>query len=696
MKKLSVFIALFFYTATAVFAQGLLTKVPADASMVIKYAGENFKTLVPTKKLDTYGFIRKEFFSMLNVDTLTSIENMGINFEQDSYQYITTVDSSLSFVTLMNVKSPVQFLQFIKASYGTKNKVEQRNGFQILSISDNTYIGWNDTKAVIVNASYPNRISYYNKDKNDEAIEAVKGAAEAAVMTPDTAAAVAAPVEDDVKFTPPKIVKDGYKAPKRSSTTKTKNKSGIKTPAKKGAVAKKKKTYVPKIYEESGAMVVEEAPYSVYNDSIEDRKRELWDQQQDIIVRKRQQNAAEIIMNNLYNLTVNSIENKTNYTKVIEPNAHISVWLNTDNLLGQYQNYFSRNIYSYLKFANASVVKDTAGDFKTGTNMYFEKDKMRVETKSFAENVETNNLGKAIMNSKQNSSLVNYVNPGNLGYFSMSINAEAMMNYYYTTLKKYVNNTPYMNEYSDMVNVYIDFMQILIDEKGIADMLPGNYMFVTHGMKSKMVDYIDYEYDNDYNKKEIKKKKKELVPDFTFAMETRREDFMTKLARLPLKYAKKEKFNYKENNGYFEFQLDSTKYPIASIYYVIKDGKVVMTTNKDVVNNTLSNTSFNIDAENKNTILNNNYAIKIDTKKIFGILEEQASTKINKKLCAYMKNNMGDITTVSSFKDGMQRATTTVAINTENENSLAFMFNALEFLNNSYQEDRIERSNKND
>ena len=101
MKKVCILIALFFYTATAVFAQSLLTKVPANASMVIKYAGENFKTLVPTKKLDTYGFIRKEFFSMLNVDTLTSIENMGINFEQDSYQYITTIDSSLSFVTIL-------------------------------------------------------------------------------------------------------------------------------------------------------------------------------------------------------------------------------------------------------------------------------------------------------------------------------------------------------------------------------------------------------------------------------------------------------------------------------------------------------------------------------------------------------------------------------------------------------------------
>ena len=67
--------------------------------------------------------------------------------------------------------------------------------------------------------------------------------------------------------------------------------------------------------------------------------------------------------------------------------------------------------------------------------------------------------------SKQNNSLVNFVNPGNIGYFSMSVNTEAMINYYYATLKKYLSNSSYMSAYSDVVNVYIDLVQIMIDEK---------------------------------------------------------------------------------------------------------------------------------------------------------------------------------------------------------------------------------------
>lgn len=83
-----------------------------------------------------------------------------------------------------------------------------------------------------------------------------------------------------------------------------------------------------------------------------------------------------------------------------------------------------------------------------------------------------------------------------------------------------------MNGYSDVVDVYIDLMQIIIDEKGIAELLPGNYMFVMHDMKPQIVDYTDYEYDTEYNRKEVKKTRMELSPDFTFAIETHREDFM--------------------------------------------------------------------------------------------------------------------------------------------------------------------------
>jgi hypothetical protein len=691
MKKVLFLLALCGIAFTSVTAQNLLAKVPSSATMVIKYSGENFSKNVPVQKLNSYSFIKNNLFKIMNVDTLTAIQNMGIDLEQDSYQYIANDDSTLSFVTIMHIKNSAQFSQFIKASYSAKNKTEQKNGFQFLSISDNTYIGWNETVAVIVNTSYQFKESYYNhKYGTDKAVATTTSVDSAAVA--DAVDAVKDAVKEaekeanKSKVGKTKIYKDGYKTPKKTTATKK------KPVAKKKVTPKKKKV-------DYGDAAVEEAVTSAYSyeeDSVENRKRDLWDQQQDMIAKKKQQEEAERIMASTFTGNVASIENSISYKKIIEPAAHISLWLNSDNLLNQYQNYFSRNMYSILKYAKPSYTKDTSDGFKTSLNVYFEKDKMRMEQKNYSENVEMQNLGKSVMNSKQSNGLLNVVNPGNIGYFSMSINTEAMLNYYYTVMKKYMSNVSYMSEYSDMVNVYIDLLQIMIDEKGIAELNPGNYLFVMHDMKTKMVEYTDYEYDKEYNSKEVKKKKKELSPNFTFVMDTKREDFMQKIVKLPLKYSEKNKYNYKDKGGYYELAFDSTKYPVSSLFFIVKDGKAMVTTSKEVVSNTLTNKGFAIDEETKKSIMDNNYSIKIDSKKLFDILGTEASTKTNKKICAYMAENMGDIKTESGFKDGMIQGTTTIKINGNHANSLEFIFNTIEYMNDLYEKDKTEEVKKED
>jgi hypothetical protein len=693
MKKVLFVLALCGIVCTSVSAQNLLAKVPSSATMVIKYSGENFNKSVPVQKLNSYNFIKTNLFKMMNVDTLTAIENMGIDLEQDSYQYVANDDSTLSFVTIMHIKNASQFLQFIKASYSAKNKTEQKNGFQFLSISDNTYIGWNETVAVIVNTSYQFKESYYTyKYRTDTAVS----------VTIDSSAltyAIGDPVDvateaQTAKASKPKIYKDGYKVPKKKVTTK-------KKPIAKKGTAKKKTTPKKKVYNDEKIEEIKEdvavaVPYSYEEDSIENRKKDLWDQQQDMIAKKKQQEEAEKIMVNTFTGNVVSIENSISYKKIIEPAAHVSLWLNSDNLLNQYQNYFSRNMYSIIKYAKPSFTKDTSDGFKSSINVYFEKDKMRMDQKNYSENVEMQNLGKSVMNSKQNTSLLNVVNPGNIGYFSMSINTEAMLNYYYTVMKKYMSNVSYMSEYSDLANLYIDLVQIMIDEKGIAELNPGNYLFVMHDMKTKMIDYTTYEYDKEYNSKEVKKKKKELSPSFTFVIDTKREDFMQKLVKLPLKYSEKNKYDYKDKGGYYELAFDSTKYPVSSLYFMVKDGKALVTTSKEIVSNTLANKGFAIDEETKKSIMENNYSIKIDSKKLFDILGTEASTKTNKKICAYMAENMGDIKTESGFKNGMIQGTTTIKVKGNHANSLEFIFNTIEYMNDLYEKDKIEEVKKED
>ncbi|HQW83154.1 MAG TPA: hypothetical protein PK987_01765 [Ferruginibacter sp.] len=613
-------------------AQNKLTLVPSSATFVVKYAGENFTKNISVKKIDSYGFIKDEFFKLLHLDKRTSLQNTGINFEQDSYQYVVMQDTCINLVSLLNIKNEAQFLKLIKDNYNHTATIIKKDGYNIIPVSNTSFIGWSKNMAVIVNSTYQNRKYYYNND-----ITIDTGMVE---IYTDTAVA---------------IVPD---------TTMS--------------------------AEETEAKEQEEQRI---RDSIYNFKWELWEQQQDMIAKKQQQATAEKIIQNSFAGNVKSIANDVGYQKIIDPTAHVSTWFNTESIFNQYMNYFNRGTYGVVNSVTSPLYEQTDG-FNTAVNIYFDKDKLRMEQKTFSANDSLNKLSLAVMNNKQSNSLINFVNPGNIGYLSMSINTEAMANYYYPLLKSYLGRSSYMNDYADLIDVYIDLVQIIIDEKGIAELLPGNYMFVMHDMKAKMVDYTDYEYDEEYNRKEVKKTKKELSPDFTFAFESNRTDFLERIAHLPLKYAEKEHFDYKQKDGYYVLTFDSGKYPISSLYFMVKDGKAVITTSNAVINMVKNNTAFTTDEETKKAILANNYSMQLNSTKLIEKLQTQISTDVNMKVSDYLKQNLGDVKMESRIKDGMIQGTTTLNIKGKHNNSLEFFFNMIDGVNSIIEKDRQDKEKK--
>lgn len=662
MKKAIVFLTFLCLLGTAIKAQYLLNQVPSTATMVIKYSGENFSKNLPLSKLESYAFIRDNFFKMLRIDTLTSLQNVGINFEKDIYQYISIEDTCMNFVTLLPLKNEAQFLKLVKANYGAKKKTIKKNGFSFLPVSDGSYIGWNKTTAIIINATYQNRKSYwenYYSFNNKDADSVTMAMTDTAVAMVDSAVTV---MEEPVETDSIKVEADSSMA-------------------------------IEVVPLESEKDEAKEELERRERDSLDNLKRELWDQQQDMIAKKQQQVASEKIMSRSFAQSIHSIKNDPGYTRIIDPASHASVWVNTESIMEQYWNYFYKGVYNILS-SDRSHNTDTTDDFKSSVNMYFEKDKLRMEQKTYSANARMEKLAAGVMNNKQSPGLVNYVNPDNIGYLSMSINSEAMANYYYVYLKKSLSNTSYMKDYADIIDVYIDLLEIIIDEKAIGELLPGNYIFVMHDMKPQIVNYTDYEYDDEFNRKEVKKTKKELSPSFTFAFETKREDFMKKVAHLPLKYAEKDGYNYKEKDGYYELAFKEGDYPFSSLYFMVKDGKVVITTSKEVIDMTKNNTGFATDEKTRNSILDNNYSLNINSQKLVDKIATQVTADVNKKITEYLSQNLGDLKMESRLKDGMIQGTTTLAIKGNHSNSLEFFFNMMDAINTIMEQDRQEREKK--
>ncbi|MFM2359517.1 MAG: hypothetical protein RLY16_1510, partial [Bacteroidota bacterium] len=258
-------------------------------------------------------------------------------------------------------------------------------------------------------------------------------------------------------------------------------------------------------------------------------------------------------------------------------------------------------------------------------------------------------------------------------------------------IKKYINQIPNTKEYADLINVYIDLLEIIIDEKAIADLLPGNMLFVLHDLQNKTVSYTENEYDKEFNSKEVKKTKQEITPDFSVVIDTRKEVFVNKLLQLPVKYADKFHFNYHQVGDYYELAFDPEKDVLKSLFFVLKDGKLVMTTSKEVLDVTLNKGSLHPDTTSINQVLNNNYYLHVNSNRIIQRLQTQFTSGLMHSITDYLNQNLGDLTMKSQLNGQILEATSTLKINGTHKNSLEAIFNMIRDINEIIEKDKADQ-----
>ncbi|MCC6287015.1 MAG: hypothetical protein IT249_03955 [Chitinophagaceae bacterium] len=670
------------------FTQNILSKIPADAAVVIRYSGENLTKSVPVSKIDSYDFIKNKLYTLIGVDSLSSIQQTGINLEKDICQYVLMQDSSVSFITLMQLKNEQQFLQLMQKNNKTEIIVSKDKPHKFLTIADDKYLGWTDQLAVLVYTTYTKPSDYYYYPSYTDTTAA-------AIADSAYAADPGYPSVDSAIVEPP--LYEPEPAPKKSKKETAKAKKGVKSKKGKKGAKKAKPVEVEPVEDQDWTeaplpaedTIIYDKPLSEYSyaDSIENAKREQWYKEKDIYINAKQKAISDSLINAVFTAKPVPIENDIRYTKTIDPSAHVSAWLNYDNLMTQLWSSAYLKLYGLFGSSFYNKEKTNQG-FTTGINLFFDKDKIRVEQKLFSPDEEMAKLGRDMYKSKQKTSLTNYINPGNIAYFSGSFNTEAVGRYYYKMMKQYLSDGYFFRDNSELVNIYIDLMEIIIDEKAIAELMPGNMVMVLHDMTSKTVSYTTYEYDKDFNQTEIKKTKKELSPNFTIAFETKRPDFLQKLVDLPVKYAEKEKFKYANKGGYYEFSFDPEKDPISSLFFIVKDDKVVITTSKEMIDLTLSNESRKLSPDIKKSVFKNNYSFKINTEKLLQQVDPELSTETMRKIKTYLEQNIGNVQMESKIKDGMIQSTGSMSIKGTHHNSFEFLFNIIDNINTILSSDK--------
>ncbi|CAG0904111.1 unnamed protein product, partial [Cyprideis torosa] len=164
-------------------------------------------------------------------------------------------------------------------------------------------------------------------------------------------------------------------------------------------------------------------------------------------------------------------------------------------------------------------------------------------------------------------------------------------------------------------SLFTDFLRIIFDEDDIAELFPGNAVFVLHGLFKKTLEYTTYDWNDEYEMEEIKKTREVYSPEFTVVAETENETFFDRFLKVMMKedndYATITKIDgnfYKANFG--EQDL------ISALYFGIKNGVVVVSTSEHALDVIKKGKKASIDKKTKKYLKDNNVLLSVDFQNI--------------------------------------------------------------------------------
>ena len=658
MKKFFLISLLSLLFSTVIFAQDMLSKIPAGTNLVIKYAGGSLTKKMPAEKFESYLMLKKKFFNALKADGNTSLKNIGINLQQDAYQYLITTDTTTNFVTLVAINDVEKFSQFIKQKNDKKIPIQKKNGFQYYPISSNVFLGWDGKMASIV-LSYYNSHNYYEPTTFIDSANLYGGVGDMAPYADSSISLEKATATDSARklATADAAVRDTVVAM-------------VDVPATVIDSAKTETIIQDNNNTDAATAQVE----TVVETATEKANRELREQfykEEEIRKDSVQKVIGENILLATFNTPVKSVKDDISFVKLIDKNADISIWMDSTGLLNKIP--FYAGAYS-TKFAYSAIP-----GYTQGINIYFDPEKVRIEQQLYFSDTEAARLFKGIYDSKQNPSFVNYLHASDIGYLSVSLNSEALMNFYYGFAKKILSGMPYLGKDASLIDAYVDIVEIIIDEKAIANVFPGNAVFILHGLKPRKVKYIDYNYDDNYNGKEVTKTKTEMSPDFSILFDTKNEKIFNKLINLPIKLNKDSVYNYKKTGDFYTLELGE-KNIIEKLYFKVKEGKCIISTSLQDINGMVQNEKNVVSAAAKESVLNSNYFADINFKNLITSISPNTTNKKDKKMISYLQANVKNMTLESTFKDDIVKTTTILNIMGKHKNSLEYFFNVIENL----------------
>lgn len=159
---------------------------------------------------------------------------------------------------------------------------------------------------------------------------------------------------------------------------------------------------------------------------------------------------------------------------------------------------------------------------------------------------------KELYKNRVNKDFVKYIPDNHVAYASLNISTEGYLQQLPTLVSRWY--APMMSEeYADILSIATTALEIGLDEKAIGKVMKGDNLFFLNDLQKVSKEYIDYEYDENYDYVEVTKTKEEYVPSYLWMFTS--ED--QRLFKTILAYAVKKEEATVDNDIYTIAEKDN-------------------------------------------------------------------------------------------------------------------------------------------
>ncbi|MEG0925521.1 hypothetical protein [Chryseobacterium sp.] len=645
-------IILLLFGFTIALAQNSM-KVPNDAIFYMEVNGKQLNNKINWNKLNPLLHeLSKKSKEKLS---WTDYSKTGIKYDAVQYHYAIINDSIKTYHTHFIIDNKDKFQEFIDSVKKKGQETSKRNNYSYVDVDDDVFVAWNGTRAVLSMISY-------NKPYKDLWKDEAVVVADSTAVEADSVAIDEAYSEEVAK---PFDYKDEIKSLKEDILYL---RESIKDNNKEIARIQKDIKYLQKHHqypkEKEEALTPEQEGEESYGSEYDDAESEkAFQKEQDSIRRENFKVVKKYAEDHFDGYFSSNLELEASKEMLTFRDANSDVFVYTD-----YGRIFNDGIYGKMmdRYDFGQVFQNMYNS-NSAYNLYFDKDKVKLINNYQHKNTEIQKNIASIYKGKKNKKLLQLINEKSVGYYAVNVSGGKCFDLMYSLLQETGDDSKYKKE----MELIMETMKIILDEEAIAKIAPGNGIFVLNELKSKKVEYTDYEYDEDYNEKEVKKTKDVAVPNFTFAFATENEGYWKRIFNLLItnkKLAKKftktgEFYSFKENEkaaGYVD-----------QLFFTIKDGIVYATSSTE---NILPATQSDVSKKWAKDSSKYPLSGRLDLQKLLIGLDKEFKSPSERKTLDLFRKNVGELYYKTEVKGESIQTEMNYNIKNSSENSLMYFF----------------------